>query len=85
MVSLRSTPYPVPRLRDAYSISAASPLPLMDKTIRIQDITQQDSSRKQELHNLSPSQRMEMLFSLINRTASHPRLQRVATVRHVPF
>ena len=57
----------------------------MKKTVRIQPATAQDPSRKRELLQRTPSERMRMLFVLMDRAAQRPRLERVATIRHVPF
>ena len=57
----------------------------MQKIIRIQSIQQQDATRRQELATHTPSQRMNMLFALINQSAKNSRLERIAHIRHVPF
>jgi len=57
----------------------------MQKTVRIQPVASQNDSRKAELHAHSPSERMQMVFTLIDRSTKHTRLARVATIRHVPF
>jgi len=57
----------------------------MQKSIRIQPVTGQNSSRKQELLQRTPSERMRMIFTLIDRSTKQTRLARVATIRHVPF
>lgn len=56
----------------------------MIKTIRIQSMDQQDEARRRELAARTPAQRMNMLFSLIDRSAKQNRLQRVVSIRNVP-
>ena len=57
----------------------------MQKTIRIHPVDQQDAFRRKELAATTPAQRMNMLFSLIDQTAKHSRLARIARIRHVSF
>ncbi|MCC5849943.1 MAG: hypothetical protein JJU29_17795 [Verrucomicrobia bacterium] len=57
----------------------------MQKTIRIQPVSEQDRNLRKELHQHTPSQRMEMLMQWIDQTSKNRRLKRVATIRHVPL
>ena len=55
----------------------------MQKTVRIQPVDQQDEARRKELATTTPAQRMMMLFALVDQTAKHPRLARIARIRNV--